>query len=89
VNRETYSNDVRKITYRDPYGNEIGFGGAPLGYITPWADGSWAADRSLSVRSVNDGRALPAYLVTATCSSPASGAGVHGEQPRLTSPDGT
>jgi hypothetical protein len=30
VNRETYSNGVRKITYRDPCGNEIGFGGAPL-----------------------------------------------------------
>jgi hypothetical protein len=30
VNRETYSNGVRKITYRDPHGNEIGFGGAPL-----------------------------------------------------------
>jgi hypothetical protein len=30
VTRETYSNGVRKITYRDPYGNEIGFGGAPL-----------------------------------------------------------
>jgi hypothetical protein len=30
MNRETYSNGVRKITYRDPYGNEIGFGGAPL-----------------------------------------------------------
>jgi hypothetical protein len=30
VNRETYSNGVRKITYRDPYGNEIGFGGEPL-----------------------------------------------------------
>ena len=28
--RETYSNGVRKITYRDPDGNEIGFGGAPL-----------------------------------------------------------
>ena len=27
---ETYSNGVRKITYRDPDGNEIGFGGAPL-----------------------------------------------------------
>jgi hypothetical protein len=26
--RETYSNGVRKITYRDPDGNEIGFGGA-------------------------------------------------------------
>ena len=28
--RETYSNGVRKATYRDPDGNEIGFGGAPL-----------------------------------------------------------
>jgi catechol 2,3-dioxygenase-like lactoylglutathione lyase family enzyme len=25
--RETYSNGVRKITYRDPDGNELGFGG--------------------------------------------------------------
>ena len=29
VQRETYANGVRKITYRDPDGNEIGFGGAP------------------------------------------------------------
>jgi catechol 2,3-dioxygenase-like lactoylglutathione lyase family enzyme len=29
VERETYSNGVRKITYRDLDGNEIGFGGAP------------------------------------------------------------
>ena len=28
--RETYANGVRKITYRDPDGNEIGFGGVPL-----------------------------------------------------------
>jgi hypothetical protein len=28
--RETYPNGVRKITYRDADGNEIGFGGAPL-----------------------------------------------------------
>ncbi|TDD45037.1 VOC family protein [Nonomuraea terrae] len=28
--RETYSNGVRKAIYRDPDGNEIGFGGAPL-----------------------------------------------------------
>jgi predicted enzyme related to lactoylglutathione lyase len=28
--RETYSNGVREATYRDPDGNEIGFGGAPL-----------------------------------------------------------
>jgi catechol 2,3-dioxygenase-like lactoylglutathione lyase family enzyme len=30
VERETYSNGVRKVTYRDADGNEIGFGGAPL-----------------------------------------------------------
>ena len=30
VERETYANGVRKITYRDRDGNEIGFGGAPL-----------------------------------------------------------
>ena len=29
-NRETYSNGVRKATFRDPDGNEIGFGGAPV-----------------------------------------------------------
>ena len=29
VERETYSNGVRKITYLDLDGNEIGFGGAP------------------------------------------------------------
>jgi predicted enzyme related to lactoylglutathione lyase len=29
VARETYVNGVRKITYRDSDGNEIGFGGAP------------------------------------------------------------
>jgi catechol 2,3-dioxygenase-like lactoylglutathione lyase family enzyme len=27
--RETYSNGVRKVTYRDADGNKIGFGGAP------------------------------------------------------------
>jgi hypothetical protein len=26
---ETYGNGVRKVIYRDPGGNEIGFGGAP------------------------------------------------------------
>jgi hypothetical protein len=26
---ETYSNGVRKVTYRDPDRNEIGFGGVP------------------------------------------------------------
>jgi hypothetical protein len=30
VKRETYANGVRKTTYRDLDGNEIGFGGAPL-----------------------------------------------------------
>jgi predicted enzyme related to lactoylglutathione lyase len=29
--RETYSNGVRKATYCDPDGNEIGFGGVPSG----------------------------------------------------------
>jgi hypothetical protein len=28
--RETYGNGVRKTTYRDPDGNELGFGGAPI-----------------------------------------------------------
>ena len=28
--RDTYSNGVRKVLYRDPDGNEVGFGGAPL-----------------------------------------------------------
>ena len=27
--RETYFNGVRKVTYRDEDGNEVGFGGAP------------------------------------------------------------
>lgn len=30
ASRETYDNGVRKVIYRDPDGNEIGFGGAPL-----------------------------------------------------------
>jgi hypothetical protein len=28
--RETYANGVSKVIYRDPDGNELGFGGAPL-----------------------------------------------------------
>ncbi len=28
--QETYSNGVRKVTYRDPDGNELGFGGGPV-----------------------------------------------------------
>ncbi len=27
--RETYPNGIRKVLYRDPDGNELGFGGAP------------------------------------------------------------
>ncbi len=30
VDIETYSNGVRKAVYRDPDGNEVGFGGEPL-----------------------------------------------------------
>jgi hypothetical protein len=30
VQQETYGNGVRKTTFRDPDGNEIGFGGAPV-----------------------------------------------------------
>ena len=29
VKQETYANGVRKITYHNPDGNEVGFGGAP------------------------------------------------------------
>ena len=29
VEREMYPNGVRKVTYRDPDGNEVGFGGVP------------------------------------------------------------
>ncbi|RHW26125.1 VOC family protein [Nocardioides immobilis] len=28
--RETYDNGVRKVIYRDPDGNEVGFGGNPV-----------------------------------------------------------
>ena len=30
VSQQTYGNGVRKVIYRDPDGNEIGFGGAPV-----------------------------------------------------------
>ena len=30
ADRETYGNGVRKVVYRDPDGNEIDYGGAPL-----------------------------------------------------------
>lgn len=29
--RVTYANGVRKVTFRDPDGNEVSFGGAPVG----------------------------------------------------------
>jgi catechol 2,3-dioxygenase-like lactoylglutathione lyase family enzyme len=29
--QETYSNGARKVIYRDPDGNELGFAGAPVG----------------------------------------------------------
>ncbi|WP_196260864.1 VOC family protein [Pelagibacterium limicola] len=31
IDRLTYGNGVRKAIFRDPDGNEIGFGGAPIG----------------------------------------------------------
>jgi catechol 2,3-dioxygenase-like lactoylglutathione lyase family enzyme len=30
ASQETYDNGVRKVVYRDPDGNEIGFGGGPV-----------------------------------------------------------
>jgi catechol 2,3-dioxygenase-like lactoylglutathione lyase family enzyme len=33
--RITYSNGVRKVLYRDPDGNEVGFGGAPAAGTQP------------------------------------------------------
>jgi catechol 2,3-dioxygenase-like lactoylglutathione lyase family enzyme len=30
LKREAYENGVRKVTYRDPDGNEIGYGGGPV-----------------------------------------------------------
>jgi len=30
ASQERYGDGVRKVIYRDPDGNEIGFGGAPL-----------------------------------------------------------
>jgi catechol 2,3-dioxygenase-like lactoylglutathione lyase family enzyme len=30
VHEETYDNGVRKVLYRDPDGNEVGFGGGPV-----------------------------------------------------------
>lgn len=32
--RETYSNGIRKVIYRDPDGNEFGFGGAPFDTVS-------------------------------------------------------
>jgi catechol 2,3-dioxygenase-like lactoylglutathione lyase family enzyme len=33
--RETYDNGVRKVTFRDPDGNELAFGGAPAAEADP------------------------------------------------------
>jgi catechol 2,3-dioxygenase-like lactoylglutathione lyase family enzyme len=33
--QETYASGVRKTTYRDPDGNEIGFGGSPVDAAAP------------------------------------------------------
>jgi catechol 2,3-dioxygenase-like lactoylglutathione lyase family enzyme len=33
--QETYSNGVRKVIYRDPDGNELGFAGAPVDRGSP------------------------------------------------------
>lgn len=44
--RLTLSNGVRKALYRDPDGNELGFGGAPLD--TGWR--AWRPDRSPAPR---------------------------------------
>lgn len=32
---ETYANGVRKVIYRDPEGNELGFGGSPVDTRSP------------------------------------------------------
>jgi catechol 2,3-dioxygenase-like lactoylglutathione lyase family enzyme len=37
ASRETYGNGVRKATYRDPDGNEVGVGGAPVDAEEPLA----------------------------------------------------
>ena len=36
--RETYGNGVRKVTFRDPDGNELGFGGPPIEAAEPAGD---------------------------------------------------
>jgi hypothetical protein len=45
ASRETYENGVRNVIYRDPDGNEIGFGGDPEGRVV--SDAYSAARRSL------------------------------------------
>ena len=42
VSRETYGNGVRKATFKDPDGNEIGFGGAPADQAPSSSEGSRA-----------------------------------------------
>lgn len=57
---ETYANGVRKATFRDPDGNEIGFGGAAAGRprsrsyqaaAAVWSQTGMPANRSMVMRS--------------------------------------
>lgn len=47
--RETYQNGVRKITYIDPEGNEIGFGGAPSDRPEPDRELDRVVERELAL----------------------------------------
>jgi hypothetical protein len=50
--RETYSNGVRKTTYCDPDGNEVGFGGRPSARNQPRPGGWPWRPTALSARTV-------------------------------------
>ncbi|WP_240519183.1 VOC family protein [Amycolatopsis antarctica] len=64
--RQTYSNGVRKITYVDPDGNEIGFGGGP----TPTSDGPDGQTRNGACPSGTLGRQASRAAERADTSSP-------------------
>jgi hypothetical protein len=53
ASQETYGNGVRKVIYRDPDGNEIGFGGAPR-----------SSDRRVLTAAYLDASAGTFYLTT-------------------------
>ena len=57
--RETYGNGVRKATYRDCDGNEIGFGGAPLAGLSRIAGRSSLLDEfdPVAVRVADEAQA--------------------------------